>query len=215
MPTQIAYKNIIFDFDGTLADTFDTAIRIINKEPSKFGIDGIDESEIPRLKNMSIKYLLREFNVNILRVPMFVKMLQEALYSEADSIKAFPHIEELIVDLKLKGGNLGIITSNSKKMVEKFLENEDIHVFDYIRSEKALFGKHQSITRIMKKYKFNPAETIYVGDEVRDINATKKVGIPIVSVTWGYNDEKILKLHEPEFMAHSVDELRNILFTSD
>lgn len=208
---QLPYKNIIFDFDGTIADTFDAVIKIVNKDPGRFGIDGIDETEVPRLRGMSMRYLIREFNVNLIHLPKFVSMVQAELYEEADTIEPFPGIVTLLLDLKSAGAELGIITSNSKKMVERFLAKEDIHVFDYIHSEKAFFGKHQAIKNIMTKHSFEKEDTIYIGDEVRDIEATKRVSLPIASVAWGYNDYKALKLLDPDFIAVTTDDLRSIL----
>ena len=54
-------ETIIFDFDGTIADTFGAVVKIINDNKERFGIDGIDKYEVADLRNMSIKYLLREF----------------------------------------------------------------------------------------------------------------------------------------------------------
>lgn len=205
-------STIIFDFDGTIADTFSTLIDIVNRNPKKFGINGIDQSEIPRLRGMSVKYLLEEFKIGIFRLPSFVKYLQKEMGKSVGSLDACPGMLELIKALHQKNIRLGILTSNSKSTVEKFLKQHNIdQYFDFVYSEKQLFGKHKALASILKKHKLDRHSVIYVGDEVRDIEASQRVGIHVIAVDWGFNTHEILEKHKPTNLVSNPNDILALL----
>lgn len=186
-------KCIIFDFDGTLADTFYKAIEIINRDPEKYGIDNINPIEVTQLKDFSLKYIIREFNISLVKIPVFRRMITDSLEEEIKQVTPFEGIMEVLNKLKDKSMLLGIITSNKFSSVKTFLEHHKIKVFDFVISEKSLFGKDKVIKKVLKEQNLDPDTTYYVGDEVRDVEAAKKAGVSSVAVTWGYNSEKLLK----------------------
>ena len=110
--------------------------------------------------------------------------------------------------LKNTGFNLGILSSNSKINVCKFLENNNLdNIFDFIYSSRHLFGKDKTLLRLLKKRNIPKKNAVYVGDETRDIEAAKKAGISIVSVSWGFNSRKTLEALQPDQIAGSPGEL--------
>lgn len=205
------YKNIIFDFDGTIADTFSLLIGIVNDNKEYFGIDGISPDEIPRLKNLSITYILREFNINLVQLPKFMTFMKTELAKKSHLIKPFEGMLENIKILKDRGYNLGIVTNNYVKNVTDTLSDEQEKMFDYIYSARSLFGKPAVLNKLIKQYKLNKNETIYVGDEVRDIEAAQKVGIDIACVTWGFNNREIIVKQNPSFVINTPNELLDIV----
>lgn len=207
---DIFSTNIIFDFDGTLANTLYKIVEIINRDPARYKIDGVSPIEIERLRNLSISYLLKEFNVHTFRVPTFLKQLQRDLNKEIATIAFFDGIPEVLNQLNSKGYNLGVLTGNSVKNVNDFLLIHEVNVFNFVKSERSLFGKHKSLNKIMKTMSMDPSKTYYVGDEVRDIEAAKKSNIHSVAVTWGYNSEELLKRHEPDYLVHTPKSILEI-----
>ncbi|MBN2421059.1 HAD-IA family hydrolase, partial [Candidatus Woesearchaeota archaeon] len=103
-----------------------------------------------------------------------------------------------------------IMSSNSEKTIKNILKKEKTSV-DFIISENALFGKHFIFNKIIKKFKINKTQLLYVGDELRDIDAAKKAGIKIIAVTWGYNSKSSLKRANPDFVVNDVKELEKLL----
>jgi phosphoglycolate phosphatase-like HAD superfamily hydrolase len=111
-------------------------------------------------------------------------------------------------ELKKAGFSLGIITSNSEKNVKNFLEiNEIFDIFDFIHSGRNLFGKDKVIKQLFKKKKIAKNSIIYVGDETRDIEMAKKIGIPIIAVSWGFNAKEILGALGPNKMIDNPKDL--------
>lgn len=205
-------KCIIFDFDGTIADTFAVAIHIINSNPTRYGIDGIDKNEIPRLRSLSIPYLLREFNINLLKLPLILAKFRKDLQKHINELKPFSNILDIVIELHAQGYFLGILTNNSKNNVVDFLKKERVeHMFSFISSESALFGKGDSLNKLIKRYKLDKKNTIYIGDEVRDIEACHKVQIPIISVTWGFNSTELLEKFNPTYMVSVPQDILNVV----
>lgn len=205
------YKNIIFDFDGTIGDTFNIVIDIINTNKDKFGIDGISQEEIPRLKSLSARYLLEEFNINLLNVPKFLSFIKKELAKKSDEIKPFAEMVDVIKELKHRGYNLGVVTTNYVKNVTDMLRDDEEKLFAFIFTAKSLFGKASVLKKALKDFNMKPAETIYIGDEVRDIEAAKASGLDIIAVSWGYNSADILQKEEPTYFVTSPRRLLDIL----
>jgi phosphoglycolate phosphatase len=66
--------------------------------------------------------------------------------------------------------------------------------------------RQRVLTQVLKKQKIDKTEAIYVGDEIRDIEAAQKVGMKIISVTWGFNAKESLQKFHPDALADTPDE---------
>lgn len=111
-----------------------------------------------------------------------------------------------------KASKVGILTSNSKENVDLFLEKNDMMgQFDFIKSSSKLSGKAKCLKQIIKNTQSEASNTIYIGDEVRDIEACKKMKISIISVTWGFNASEVLEKHFPDFQVDTTDQLTDRL----
>jgi len=71
-----------------------------------------------------------------------------------------------------------------------------------------LFGKGRALRRILRAEGVASAEAVYVGDEVRDIEAARSVGVTAVAATWGFQSEGILRASNPD---HIITEPRQLL----
>ena len=200
-------KLVIFDFDGTIADTLPHIIDLYNTFGSAYGFKKINKSGLERLKGETIQELMREFNVSLFRLPFLIGKVQDELYTCMDKVRLFPKIKKVIASLKKPGVTLGVVSSNSKENIERFFKKNKIFTFDFVHCEKNIFGKDKVLINIIKKYSIPKEETVYIGDEVRDIEACRKVGIDCISVTWGFNKKKLLKKENPTRVANTPNEL--------
>ncbi len=195
--------NIIFDFDGTIADTMPFAVEIIRDWNI---MDGITFEQV---RKQGIKETFKQLDIPKTRLMLLLAKGRKKMSEQIEDIKTFKRIPEVLDQLKQEH-KLGVLTSNSVENVNKFLEINGITVFDFVDAELDLFGKANKLKRILKRYKLDPTETIYVGDETRDIEAAKKVGIKSVAVSWGYEATQILEKSEPDIIVHSPQELLKI-----
>jgi phosphoglycolate phosphatase-like HAD superfamily hydrolase len=203
---------IIFDFDGTLADTLDALVSISNRLAVEFGYPATTPEDIPKLRNLSSREIIKQSGISIFKLPFVLKKVRESLQYEMQDLNLIPEIKETLTWLKKEGNCLGILTSNSEINVKLFLHKHGIeHLFSFIYSETSLFGKDKSLKKLMRINHLRPKNIIYVGDETRDIEASKKINVRVVAVSWGFNTGEVLAKHHPDFLIHQPSELIEVL----
>ncbi|MGC9525771.1 MAG: HAD-IA family hydrolase [Limnospira sp.] len=205
---------IIFDFDGTLADTLDVIVTITNDLAEEFGYPAVEYDDVTELQNMSSWDIIRRSGVSIFKIPKLLRRVREELRDNLSAIALFPGVLRAILDLKYEGYKLYIITSNSKENVELVLKQEGVlEQFDGICSESSLFGKHHIINRLIEREKIDKRYAIYMGDETRDIDAAKKAKVNSVAVTWGFNSVDSLVKHHPDRIIDSPDDIPAVVLS--
>jgi len=122
-----------------------------------------------------------------------------------------PEIKGVFIELKKQGHTVGIVTSNTTKNVELFLASHQISIIDFIYSEKNLFGKGKVLNNLIKKRLFKKSEVLYVGDEVRDIDAAKNAAVKVIAVDWGFNSEERLRKAQPDFLISKPREILGVI----
>ena len=198
-------KYIIFDFDGTIADTFNVIKSIVKDE------FGATDKEFELFRNEGGKSFLKKMNIPLWKLPKMTLMVTSKLKSNND-IKLFPGIIELLSNLK-DNYKIGIVSSNSKENIIDTLQIYNIqHLFEFIYSESSFFGKHLVLKKMCSKYNINPFGTIYIGDEDRDIVAAKKVHIKNIAVTWGFNSKEKLSKENPDYLVDLPIEILEIIY---
>jgi phosphoglycolate phosphatase-like HAD superfamily hydrolase len=200
-------KILLFDFDGTIADTADAAVRIYNQIARENNFRIISNDILPELRNMSAMDAVRFFNIPLFKLPFIVKKVRTVLKDEVPDLKMFAGIKEQLELLKHKDYKLFVLSTNSKENIKSFLDHNQIKEFDDIYSVSNIFGKHVKIKSLIKSNNWDRSSVIYIGDEVRDIDAAKKAGIKAAAVTWGYNSEKVLAKNNPHMLLKSPSEL--------
>ncbi len=204
------FKYIFFDFDGTIADTEKVNFKILEQLSDKYKFKRLAINELHYAKKMNALQLMNHLNVKKYKLPFILKKGKKLLKQNIVNIElCMNNFAEVLPSLKSAGVKLAIITSNSKKNVNLFLQNHNLDCFDFIVSS-SLFGKEHKIKKIIKKGRINPSEVIYVGDEIRDISAAKLANIKIAIVSWGYNSLDSLLSHEPDFVLHDPSDLINV-----
>jgi len=202
---------VIFDFDGTIADTLAAIVRLANKYNADLGIPPLDREEIEAMRGMSSRAILKKHRIPLAKLPYLLIHYQKELSHEIDKLGLFPGIREVLLELKALGVKLGILTSNSEENVEKFLQARELDVFDFIHSEVNLFGKSRALKHVLKENEVDRGEVIYVGDEARDIDACRKAKVPVIAVSWGFQRRDFLIDHDPNFIVDSPGEILEIV----
>ncbi len=201
-------KTIIFDFDGTLADTLNTGVALYNSIAHEYECLPVPLSKVDELRDRRPQEFLQDYGVTFFKLPKILLRMREELNSKMRTIKAIPHIIEELIKIKSDKYSLGILTSNSHDNVKSFLQRNEVDkLFDFIFSEKHLFGKHKAINRLLKKNNLIKDDVIYVADETRDIEAAHKSGIKIISVAWGFNTKEALARSKPDALINEPNEL--------
>lgn len=202
---------ILLDFDGTIADTFAETVKIFNQFAKKYGYRVVEDHEIENARSMNVWELLKFVQVPKHKVPFLLRKGRAMLYQNLDKIQVFEGIPNLLKFAEENQIPCGVITSNSKKNVERFIKLNDLPNIHFVKSSSRLLGKSREFKRVIKKRKIEKDKTIYIGDETRDIEAAHESGVKVISVTWGYNSKGALKDHRPDFMVDTTDSLISIL----
>jgi phosphoglycolate phosphatase len=205
-------KVIIFDFDGTIADTLDALVAIANHLAADFGYAPITTTELSYLRNLNSRQIIKYSGISWLKIPFLMKKVKSELKGKIHELKPIAGIQESLVSLKNEQCRLGIITSNSSDNVRDFLRNNELDsLFDFIYSGVTIFGKTTTINNALKQYNLSPKQVIYVGDETRDIEASQKANIKVVAVAWGFNSQEALARQNPDFLIHQPGELLQVV----
>jgi phosphoglycolate phosphatase len=204
----MAIKVIIFDFDGTIADSRDAFVAIVNRLAPTFGYQPVGTGELEELVNLSSEEIIKRAKICRLKIPFILRRVKKELNKEIENLKPIDQIDHSLVKLKQEGYQLGIITSNLKENVEIFLKNNQLdELFSFIYSGITLFGKNKVINKFIKNNNLQSHEVIYVGDETRDITAARKSKVPVIAVAWGFNSPAILAKFQPDFLIDNPQEL--------
>ena len=208
----MAIKVIIFDFDGTIADSWDSFVAIVNRLSGEFGYQPVEGVELEELANLSSQEIIKRAKIARIKIPCILRRVKKELNKEIEGLKPIPGIATYLLELRLQGYQLGIITSNIKDNVVAFLKKNQLDsLFDFIYSGTTLFGKHKVINRVLKKNGFQPDEVIYIGDETRDISAAKKSKVQVIAVSWGFNSPSILAQYQPDFLIDQPGEILEVI----
>lgn len=201
-------KNIIFDFDGTIADSLNLALKIYNHIAPEYNLKLISQKDKELLRSKKPQESLKEYGVSTFKLPLLVMRMRKELNNHIAEVTPIDDISESLYKIKKLNFTLGILTSNSRESVNKFLENNNLReIFNFIHSAKHFFGKDTAIQRLLAKNNISKENVVYVGDETRDIEAAKKIKIPIVSVSWGFNSRNALAALQPNQIADEPKEL--------
>ncbi len=203
--------NIIFDFDGTLADTLPAARALFDKMQLR---PPVTDAEVAHWRGLTLRRVLQEVGIPMWRVPRLLVVARADFALIVKTVEVFKGLDTVLAGLKADGHELFVVSSNSSQNIQDFLKRHKIDAyFDHAYGGASVFGKSKDLRLIIKNDKLDRLQTIYVGDETRDIEAARRAGIRSISVTWGFNATEILRSHNPDFMADTPDDLAQLFKT--
>ena len=183
---------VIFDLDGTIADSESVFFDIVNELAPRFGYAPIVPDESTALKKLHLRdFLLHRLGWRVIMLPFILRAGRERYHALASHVPIFPGIKEVFTALREHGIRIGMVSSSEERTIRPILETNGLAV-DFI-AHSDLFGKARALKRVLREQSLQPADILYVGDEVRDVEACQKVGVKIIAVTWGLNSQEALE----------------------
>ncbi|MGD1952422.1 MAG: HAD hydrolase-like protein [Leptolyngbyaceae cyanobacterium] len=199
---------LIFDFDGTIADTLETIVTITNRLASHYGYPQTTPERLRYLRALSTAELLEQSNVPLFQVPFLMRRVRRELHQDIGSIQVFQRLADVLLALTADGHTIMIASSNAPSTICPFLERHGLkEIFSQIYGNIGLLGKARSLRRIMRRHRLIPEEILYIGDETRDIEAAHCQGLAVASVSWGFSDRTALEAQGPTFLVDTPEEL--------
>lgn len=198
-------KAILFDFDGTLADTLPIFIDGVNRLAPKYNYKII--KNIEPFRKLGIKEFLQKWlQLNQIQLIFYIIKLKKISRQKLKKAKLFTGMAKIVKTLG-KDHHLGIISWNEKNVIKNVLNNHNINIFEPICGN-TLIQKQKKIKKFLKKYNYKKNEVIYIGDGIGDIISAQKANINIISVARGFHHPDKLKSYKPTF---SIDRPTQIL----
>lgn len=201
------YKLVIFDFDGTIADTFPWVLDNLSYLAYKYDLPEPTHSEIDHFRGFHITQVIKQLKVPGWKIPLISKDIQSRMHAQIEKISLFKGVPEMFQKLHEHGISVGIASSNSKPNIEKVIGPEIAKIIDYFDCGISLTGKDKKLTKILSNSGITVQHSLYVGDEIRDIEATKRINMPFGAVSWGYAKVEALQALGPHEVFSSVQDM--------
>jgi phosphoglycolate phosphatase len=205
---------LLFDFDGTIADSFHLGIKIANRLAPKYGLSQFTDDDFKRFRSLPMHKVLKELKIPFYKIPGAIKLALSEYHHLLSELEPCEEVLEMLNSLKDMQIPMALLSSNDTKNLHGFLKRFGIDEFRWVEGTSGILKKANRICQQLKKHGLKPSQVIYVGDEVRDIEAAKKCGIRVIAVTWGFQTTELLCSHNPDYLvdkpAQIVDLLRGM-----
>lgn len=203
---------LIFDFDGTIADTLNTIVTITNRLAANYGHPQTTPERLRYLRTLSTAQLIAQSHVPLFQVPFLMRQVRRELRQEIDSVSPIARLSPVLHSLHQAGYEMMIASSNSPASIRQFLEAHGLsQLFSQVYGNIGLLGKARSLRRIMRRHRLTPSEVLYIGDETRDIEAAHVQNVAVAAVAWGFSDRTALVAQNPTFLVDSPAELLSVV----
>ncbi len=201
---------IIFDFDGTIADTVPIMIDIYHKKAETKGWPVITPTTLVELKKGSIKQAMKWAGVKFWQIPGLLSMGRSYMRERASDIKMFEGMPDLMQKLS-EDYDLYVLSNNGSDTIKQVLASNGLNNKVTVLPRPTLFNKDKSIRRLIKLNKYFNYDVMMIGDEVRDIDAARKAKVKSVGVTWGLQDKSLLKKAKADEVCDNVAQLEKTI----
>lgn len=200
---------VIFDFDGTIANSFDFVADFLAAEAK---LMPLTQAQRKALRHMSMMAMGRALGHRYWKLPRLFYRGRRAMREQIKHVEPFEGMPDVIRKLHNEGHELFIVSSNTVENVHAFLHRHKLHTyFLEIYGGVGLFGKAPALRQLLKEQQFDVSECIYIGDELRDVEAAHAVGMRSIAVTWGFAGIKDLENLRPTALADQPDDIISIL----
>lgn len=203
---SMRYKLVIFDLDGTLADTFPWFLANVNSVADKFGFRRVGDEEIESLRHAGPRELLAHLKVPRWKLPRISRHMRQ-LKAQHAGIRLFPGVDDMLQALALKGVAMAMVSSDHETNVRRTLGPANVARIGHFACGASVFGKATKFKRVMRRAGVGARETLAIGDEVRDLEAARKAGIAFGAVAWGFANPKALVARGSDELFTAVNDI--------
>lgn len=182
----MAARLVIFDFDGTLADTFPVFREVFGAVIDRYALRRPGEADVSWLRTQPTSEIVRWLGVPMWQLPSIMRFARSRMQARASELVLFPGIDALLHELVGADTRIAIVSSNAEHTVRTVLGPALISQVSALRCGVGLFGKTARLRGVLRRTGVAAHEAVFVGDEERDVSAARGVGVRAIAVTWGY-----------------------------
>jgi phosphoglycolate phosphatase len=200
------YALVIFDLDGTLADSFPWFLRTLNDVADRYRFRRVADEDVERLRHFSTRELLAYLQVPSWKLPSIARHMRKLKADPSANITLFDGVDALLRTLADNGVQLALVSSDSEANAKHKL-GDLAALFTYYDCAASLFGKPAKFRRVIRRAGVSASQVIAIGDETRDIEAARAAGIACGAVCWGYAAPEALKAQKPDYVFERMGEI--------
>ena len=207
----MTYDLAIFDFDGTLADSFPFFVGVHNQLAQQHGFARIAPADVDGLRHCSARELMQRVGLPRWKLPCVARSFMRLMHSRRDEIRLFDGIAATLRHLHASGLALAVVTSNSAANLRHVLGEDLVARLRHIECGASMFGKRRRIARALRATGLAPSRAIYVGDQRTDAEAARAAGVAFGAVAWGYAAVEALTADAPDMLFRHVADLHRLV----
>ena len=202
---------ILFDFDGTLAETMMLIHTVFNRLSSVYGYRHLPEEEIEAVRHMDMPGFIKHVGIPLWKVPLIAIHARHLMHRDIHEIHPPTGLVDVLTKIHESGRyHMDILTSNHRKNVHKFLGQHNIDWFDEVHSTRAVLSKKRRVKKYIREKGIDPQTLYYVGDTSVDVESARLAGTKVVAVSWGLNTPQALARSNPDHLVDDPIELLDI-----
>jgi phosphoglycolate phosphatase len=201
------WQLVIFDFDGTLGDTFPWFTRVLNQVADKYRFRRVTAEEVDTIRGYEGRRILKHLGVPVWKAPLIANHLRMLMTRDIREVELFDGVKDMLRRLADKGIALAVVSSNAPENIGYVLGQELATLFSHYECGVSMFGKERKLRSILKKSGYSAADAIYIGDEIRDLQSARKIGLDFGAVSWGYNRIDAIKTYQPDYIFKDVADI--------
>jgi len=210
------YKVLIFDQDGTIADTLPLIAKAIKNCIKELTNKDLSFDRIVSFFGPSEQGVLKKMLPEQPEKAFTVYLEQYEKLHDEICPAPFPGIKDLFKTLSEKDLHICMVTGKSRQATNISLHKFGLYDYFEIIETGSPNGsdKVNGIRRILKQLNIDPSECLYLGDETSDIRHCREAGVPIASAAWASTalPDK-LKQMKPDYLFYTVEAFENWIVT--
>lgn len=210
-PPRRRFGLVVFDFDGTLADSYAWLVGALNRLAPRYGFRQVTAAEEPELRQLGAAAIMRRLRLPVWKRPLVARALRRLMAREIEQIRLFPEMAGLVQTLAAGGVPLAIASSNACENIAQVLGERHLACFGELECRIGLGGKPARLRAMRRRHRLGPRELLYIGDEVRDLHAARAAGAVSGAVTWGYNHPDALRARQPDHLFAQPADIAHLL----
>lgn len=183
---------VLFDFDGTLADTAPDLAAAANRQRTRRGLPDLPYDDLRPLASQGARGLLRAALGLTPEDPDYAAAREQFLLDYAahmyDQSRLFPGVDTLLQQLEADGLRWGIVTNKVTHLAAPIVAHLKLKAAVLVCGDTTPHAKpHPApLLHAAAQAGVDPTDCLYVGDDLRDVQASHAAGMPAIAAAWGY-----------------------------
>lgn len=205
------YNLAIFDFDGTLANSLIWFRKIVNQLADAHGFKRIEDADVDLLRSYDALQIMKHLGLAAWKLPGIAAHTRRLMSAQISEVPLYEGVGSMLVSLAEQGVTLAVVSSNTEENVRRVLGEELVALVKTFECGVSLFGKASKLRKVLRGTGMSATDTIYIGDEIRDVRAARDVGVAAGAVLWGYNLAAALEAMAPTALFEDVAAIAHVV----